>query len=284
MPIDLKLVESFVAVGESLSFTVAAARCNTVQSAISAHIRQLESHLGRTLVERGRGRPVALTNDGTAFLVQARRLLALADEVVRNGSGTIPVQPLRLGASVTFALGPVPGALAQYATCPGAAPVAVTTARSNNLMDLLDSGAIDLALVFDKGADPRRLWSVDVDLAWVSSGSFQPINETPLPLAFLEDARDLRRHAFAALDQADHFRVSLTTHPDPVGLRSVLLAGLALTVFPRTCVSQPLRNAGPSLGLPRLAKLPLSLYASPKADDEAVAGLSNCLKTVVATH
>lgn len=74
MSLDLRHIESFVAVADTRSFSSAAERTGTVQSAVSAHIRLLEQRLSRKLVERGRGKPVSLTHDGNAFLIKARRL------------------------------------------------------------------------------------------------------------------------------------------------------------------------------------------------------------------
>ena len=151
MSFDLKHVQSFVAVAETLSFSVAAAQLNTVQSAISAHIKTLEVQLNRTLLDRGRGRGAAQTAEGAAFLVQARRLLALAEEMARDPGAAQGAAPLRLGTTVTFAQSVVPPALKAFAAGKHATPVTVRTARSHHLMDLLENGEIDL-----RGANLQR--------------------------------------------------------------------------------------------------------------------------------
>jgi DNA-binding transcriptional LysR family regulator len=281
MTLDLKLVESFVAVAETLSFSVAAERLNTVQSAISTHITQLERQVRRPLVERGRGKAVALTPEGAGFLVQARRLLALADDIVRSPSGAGDARPLRLGTSVTFALSVAPRALAAFALEAETAPVTVRTARSHELMNLLGDGEIDVALIYDQGAHPARRLTVETGLSWTASKGFSlPVRE-PLKLAFLDDARDLRRHAFAALDQSGAFRTSLITHPDPVGLRAVVLAGQAVTVLPAIAIAAPLLDVGDRLDLPKPGALPVSVYASTRSRKDQIDAFIRCLGSVL---
>lgn len=281
MSLDLKLVESFVTVAETLNFSTAAERSNTVQSAISAHIRQLESQVNRPLVERGRGKRVALTKEGMAFLVQARRLLAFADEIARSPGRAVDTPPLRLGTSVTFALSVVPEALAAFSEKKGAAPVTVRTARSHDLLELLDNDEIDVAMVYDRGMHPARRWTIETELSWVATETRAKTIRGALPLAFLEDARDLRRHAFSALDQSGQVNTSLTTHHDPIGMRAVVAAGLAVTVLPGVAIATPLLDVGRQLGLPKLATLPVSVYAAPGPAEEQKKALSNCLRSAL---
>lgn len=260
MSFDLKHIESFVCVAETLSFSAAADRSNTVQSAISAHISLLEKQVSRTLVQRGRGQPVILTAEGVAFLVQARRLLALVDEMASRPDATSSAAPIRLGTTVTFALSVVPKALSAYGKMVGGGRVTVRTARSHDLIDLLDQGEIDVALVFDQGAHPSRKAVMKTDLSWVASDDFVHDGKSPLPLAFLEDAKDLRRHAFTALDTNASHSASLHSHPDPIGMRAVVEAGLEITVLPKAAIAGQLVDVGARLRLPKLGTMLVSIY------------------------
>ncbi len=258
MALDLKQVESFVAVAETRSFSLAAERTHTVQSAISAHIAALEARLGRRLVARGRGKPVSVTDEGAAFLVQARRLLALAEEMTHAPPLRRPT--LRLGTTVTFALSLVPQALRRIAQSDSAPEVTIRTARSHGVLDLLDRGEIDMALVLDQGPRPNRQATLPSDLVWAGAPPLNWQAGAPLPLLFLEDARDLRRHAFAALDREPGITAALRTAPDPVGLRARLAAGSALTLLPRVALVSPLRDLGADLNLPSPGVVQISVY------------------------
>lgn len=83
MPHDLhpRLLRGFVATAETLHFGRAAQRLHVAQQALSRDVRTLEKLLGDTLLTRTT-RSVDLTPAGRRLLPQARRLLALHDEIV----------------------------------------------------------------------------------------------------------------------------------------------------------------------------------------------------------
>ncbi|GAB3382818.1 LysR family transcriptional regulator [Amycolatopsis echigonensis] len=74
---DLRQLETVVAVAEEGGFTAAARRLHTVQSTVSTVVRALERDLGTELFERTTHR-VALTPAGKAFLPAARAALEAA--------------------------------------------------------------------------------------------------------------------------------------------------------------------------------------------------------------
>ena len=78
---ELRHLRYFVAVAENLSFTEAAARMHLAQPSLTRQIHNLEEEIGVRLLSRARSQ-VALTEEGRSFLVDARRILALATESI----------------------------------------------------------------------------------------------------------------------------------------------------------------------------------------------------------
>jgi DNA-binding transcriptional LysR family regulator len=78
---ELRHLRYFVAVAEALNFTRAAAKLHLAQPSLTRQIHNLEEEIGVRLLNRSKSR-VDLTEEGRSFLVDARRILALATESV----------------------------------------------------------------------------------------------------------------------------------------------------------------------------------------------------------
>lgn len=146
-PPPLIWLASFVAVVEHGTFTAAAQALNRAQPRVSAHIADLERHLGTTLLVR-KTRGVQLTETGSALLPHARSVL----RELRHG-----VDAVRAVASTvqgTLAVGSYPGAMAvliapvvarYQSRFPGVA-VELHEADPAILESMVAAGDIDLAV------------------------------------------------------------------------------------------------------------------------------------------
>ncbi|MCV3271309.1 LysR family transcriptional regulator [Roseobacter sinensis] len=275
---DLNALESFVVAAETLNFSAAADRRNTVQSAVSAHIRKLEEELGCALFNRGRGRAMSLTAEGEAFVVYARRILGLSDEAIRAVRAARTPRRVRLGTTVTLAMSAVTKALQSFAALEPDVQIHIQCERSDALLALLDAGEIDMAFMMDQGRRPGREFVEATALVWVGTDEVPGTTTGDVPLVFLTDGRDLRGYAFEALDRTG--RVGYLAHlsPHPIGVRAFVLAGLAVTVMPATAVTPPLVDLGHRLELPPLKDVALSLYCDPKTASSEVKTLAAVLK------
>jgi DNA-binding transcriptional LysR family regulator len=142
---ELRHLRYFVAVADELSFTRAATALRLAQPSLTRQIHNLEEELGVRLFDRGRNQ-VSLTEEGRAFLADARRLLSLSLESVKS------VQQLSRGESGQLNLGYLfrfnfdllPEALMQFGhVCPSVAvnlfdmpPAAQIRALENRKIDL----------------------------------------------------------------------------------------------------------------------------------------------------
>lgn len=162
---ELRHLRYFVAVADDLSFTRAAASLRLAQPSLTRQIHNLEEELGVRLFDRSRNQ-VSLTEEGRAFLADARRLLSLSLESVKS------VQRLSRGESSQLNLGYLfrfnfdllPSALIQFGhRCPAVAvnlfdmpPGAQIRALENRKIDL---GFVGLRPVFRREKSDLLSWS-----------------------------------------------------------------------------------------------------------------------------
>jgi len=156
--VDLRQLETFVAVAEERSFSRAADRLHVVQSAVSATIRRLESEWQAQLFDRSTHR-VELTDLGRVMLPEARTVLVAAEAVrhavedARGGlRGTVRVgimQSVRRPGGVNVAAS-ISAFRARY---PNVA-VEVRQGGSATQADAVRNGELDLAFI---GLPDRRL-------------------------------------------------------------------------------------------------------------------------------
>ena len=71
---DIDLYRTFLAIGDTGSFTAASQRVGRTQSAVSQQMKRLEETLGRTLFERNAG-SVELTDHGRSLIEPARNIV-----------------------------------------------------------------------------------------------------------------------------------------------------------------------------------------------------------------
>ena len=96
---------AFVAIAEARSVSGAARLLDVSKSAVSERLAELEHALGAQLVQRST-RKLALTGDGAAFLIRARRILSEAEDAraeLAERHGEL-AGPLRISAPVSFGI------------------------------------------------------------------------------------------------------------------------------------------------------------------------------------
>ncbi|HEX3589837.1 MAG TPA: LysR family transcriptional regulator [Pseudonocardiaceae bacterium] len=152
---ELRHIESFLAIADERHFGRAAARLHVSQPSLSQHLQRLERSLGTRLVDRGPHR-VTLTEAGEVFRAEASRLLGdLADaatltrQVGAGQAGTV-----RVGFNYPAGRRVLPPTLHRLATRhPGLRPV-LSEQRSGPQLAGVAAGELDVALVFGTPDDP----------------------------------------------------------------------------------------------------------------------------------
>jgi DNA-binding transcriptional LysR family regulator len=155
---DLHQLRCVVAAAEELHFGRAAQRLEMLPSALGRFIRILEEDLGTRLMMRTT-RSVTLTDDGAAFLKEARSLLAQAEALVAKFrmSGRKQAATVRVGAIDSAAAGLLPMLLHDFRMQRPDVTVQLVEDKTIRLLPRVLSGRIDLAFVRPPESPDKRL-------------------------------------------------------------------------------------------------------------------------------
>jgi DNA-binding transcriptional LysR family regulator len=178
LAITLKQLETFVAVAESGGFRRAADRLNLSQSAVTAHVKSLEGHLGVPLFHRTT-RSVRLTAAGEDLLAQAARTLSGIDEIAQRFQAEAAVERGRVtvASAPSFAASLLPGLLAAYHA---RHPDVVVEVREAYAPEILDAVHADRA---DFGIGPTDAAGKDMEVRPLLADSFVALVSADHPLA-----------------------------------------------------------------------------------------------------
>lgn len=147
MAISVKQLSYFVALAETRSFSVAAARVHISQPGMSQQIKELEANLGVSLAER-LPKEVRLTRAGQMFVDRARRILGdLRDleQAVRMHQGL--AGRLTLGVIPTIAPYLLPLALTRLRAWDVTLDIRVREAQTAKLVEDVVEGHLDAAII-----------------------------------------------------------------------------------------------------------------------------------------
>lgn len=146
---ELRHLFSFVCVADTLSFSAAAIRCNITQSAVSQHIKMLESEMKCRLLIRT-SHKIALTESGEALLLRAREILRQAADCKEHihALNNCMTGELRIGVGSFIAPYVRHAAIVFMERYPGVRLNAEFT-KACRLNDLLRSHTLDLAFTMN---------------------------------------------------------------------------------------------------------------------------------------
>ncbi len=259
----------FVAVAELEHVTRAAGQLNLTQSAVSAAIGALEYRHDLKLFDRI-GRRVALTQEGRAFLAEARALLVAAQrtEKVLADIGGLKAGRLNVAASQTTGNYWLPPRLARFAELYPGVTVQLTIGNTHEVAELAIAGEIDLGLVEGAVSDPLlTVARVDDDELLVVAAPALATKLAGADAAAIHDAPWVAREkgsgtreAFEELIQSvappGHAPRVVLELPSNESLRTAVEAGAGLAVL-SSLVARASIKAG------ALAPLPFSLPKRP---------------------
>lgn len=276
--LDTDQLRSFVAIVDEGSFTRAAERVHKTQSAVSMHVRGLESQLGCVLfVKQGRG--ARLTGEGEQLVEFARRILSEEASAIAALSRKGLRGTVRFGVPDDYAEAFLAETLLRFNHLHPMVEIAVTCENSLELSTLVRAGALDLALVTEfPGVEGFELIREEA-LVWVASTKFKMID--PIPLALGSVSCIWRRVADEALEGRRERVRSLFVSRNYTAIGAVVRAGLAATVLPKGLVLGGLRVLGPETGLPELPLTRMGLIRRAGRPSQEAQALAEALRETI---
>jgi LysR family nitrogen assimilation transcriptional regulator len=279
--VDLKQLTALVTVAEVGSVTKAARLLHLVQPAVTRQIRTLEDEVGTSLFQRTREGMVP-TAAGVVMVERARRAIL----ELERGVAEIRPEPGQLAGIVTVGvleslidLIPLRLVSRVRAEHPGI-QLRIVTAYSGHLQQWLDSGSVDLSLLYNLSDTPslsvvplldERLWAIapaDAGLVPERPVSWEEVLANPLVLPTPgHGLRALVEQSRAGVDIEPN--ISIETNSLPLQ-KQMVLGGFGWTVLPAAGVAgdvaagvfsgapltDPVTERAVVLGLERSARTP----------------------------
>jgi LysR family transcriptional regulator, nitrogen assimilation regulatory protein len=200
--LDLRHISAFVAAYEEGSINRAAQRLNLAQPSVSGILRDLETEMGATLLER-LARGAHPTPAGETFYRHCLKVLAEVDAARKSvmGGADRVAGPVNIGLAPTVAKGLMPRFIASYLADFPDVQLRIAEAFSGPLAEWTLSGEVDFAVVavppVDRrlvtrrlSPDPIYLISSPQGLASTTSGPFSQL--PPVKIALPSQNNGLR--------------------------------------------------------------------------------------------
>jgi len=240
---NLKALQTLVAIYESNSFQEAARRLNISQSAVSMHIKALEDSLGTTLFDR-KARPPAISELARSIIPEARDILERVEAIHRLAHNwEKPKAELRLGSIPTATLSLVPDALADIRRLSPNLHVFVETGLSGFLLQQIESNELAAAIITSPAKIPDTLVSRLIyreRMALVAAaGSPEPKLEDLTSLPFIRFDRTIGvGRIIDLLLERRNINPRETMELDSVeAILAMVERGLGFAIVPERCVN-----------------------------------------------
>ena len=143
-----KQMEYFLAIADAGHITTAAKNLNISQPPLSLQLKALEDELGVDLFERDK-RNLTITREGLLLQERSREIIRKVNDTVRDiqNLGAASEGTLRIGAIISASNNLLPGKMLSFTRTHPQIKFSVIEGDSDYLMELLDNGELDLAII-----------------------------------------------------------------------------------------------------------------------------------------
>jgi DNA-binding transcriptional LysR family regulator len=274
--LDPVLLQTFLAVAQTRSFTQAAERLGRRQSTVSQQVRKLEQQAGRRLFVRDT-HSVAMTIDGEAMVELAHSVLEAVERAQRYFVGSQLRGQLRFGASEDFVASRLPEVLREFVRTHPLVDLELTVGLSGELVEKLGRGELDLVCgKRQPGEDRGRVVWRD-KLVWAAQDGWRIKASCPIPLILYSPPSITRTIALAALERERRPWRIVCTSGSLSGLRAAALAGLGVTAVARGLIPAGLSPVAGALDLPDLGDVEFVLLGATRTMRGPVAELAQTI-------
>lgn len=181
--LDIDQLRTFIAIAETGSFTKASEVVHKTQSAVSMQMKRLEERVGKPIFARD-GRASRLTDEGERLLDYARRIVKLNIEAMASLASAELSGRVRLGVPDDYADRYLPEIMARFSATHPNVELTVVCDPSTDLIDRIDTGDLDLAIITDCEMAHRETEIIRREqLLWVGSMRHSSHLDDPVPLA-----------------------------------------------------------------------------------------------------
>ncbi|KUJ84493.1 hypothetical protein AVO43_02000 [Microbulbifer sp. ZGT114] len=226
------------------------------------------------------GRSLNLTESGLRVFEQARKILALNDELVFEFSGNSVTGKLHLGIPSEFASALLPRIIGNFSQSYPDVSLEITSDLSRNLLAKGRRDSFDLILALqEESQETDGKLVIKDDLVWVASHKHSAQLLKPLPLVLAPKGCVYRKRAESVLKSAGIESRNIFTIPDLSGIQSALEAGLGITALTRSTVPESLRVLRPSRNLPKLGEIAIGLHFKSRRPSQAAVRLAEHLQS-----
>jgi DNA-binding transcriptional LysR family regulator len=256
--LDIALVRTFVAVAEQGSMTAAANLLCLTQGAVSQQIKRLEESVGCALLLRELRR-LELTREGEHFLVKARQLLRLNDEICHDMTAHALTGSLRVGVPFDLVGTLLPSVMKAFAHAHPHVEISLVCASSPQLADAVAQGTLDAALVetIASAADNGTLRIEP--LVWVGARDGDAHLKRPLPLSMVDESCAFRPYVLDALASCGIRWRTVFESGNIEATAATVRSGLAITAWLASTVPADLDVIDGIAGLPALPEFAIEL-------------------------
>lgn len=242
--INIRYLQTFVAIADSGSFTSAADRLALTQSAISMQMKNLENDLQKDLFDRSRRSP-RLNDLGESLLPTMREILRLSDDL-RSQAGQLDdlTGKLHLGVISSVSTGILPEAILNLKEDYPRLTVKIINGQSDELIRSVNDGNLDAAVITEPGRlipEIRCRTIVEEPIMIVAPASYKGSSESELlqKLPFIRfNRRTGTGRIIGALLRQWRLEVTETMELDSIeSILEMVAQGVGVSVVPEHCVT-----------------------------------------------